>query len=131
MTDLRQRLIARLVDERVPSRLVYGQDEPVGFESQREWAEHVADALLSLPGIAIVELPEQMTDRSVVAESIRNQPMWALNGAWASINDEGEIELEADGQMLCGALASPQDARDLAAVLLAAANAAEQETRDA
>lgn len=85
----------------------------------------VADVLLSVPGIAVVELPQLMEDLSGVAESIRNQPMWALNDAWATVTDEGEIELEADGQELYGTLGTARDARDLAAVLLAAADEAE------
>ncbi|RAV17485.1 hypothetical protein DQP57_00210 [Mycobacterium colombiense] len=34
---------------------MYGSDEPVGFRSLCEWSESVADVLLSLPGIAILD----------------------------------------------------------------------------
>lgn len=81
--------------------------------------------------VAVVEMPPLMEDRSVVAESIREQPMWARNDAWAAVNDEDRIEFEADGQNIYGTLATARDARDLAAVLLAAADAVEQAEADA
>lgn len=98
-----------------------------GYDNGQQYGKLAADILAALKAerIAAVELPELMGDRSVVAESIRNQPMWALNDAWAAVNEDGEIELEADGQDLYGTLGTARDARDLAAVLLAAANEAE------
>lgn len=86
----------------------------------------VADVLLSLPGIAIVELPPMMEDRSNVAVSIRCQPMWTAGDAWVTVNPDSSIEFEADEQYAYGTLRSPEAARTLAAALLAAANAAEQ-----
>jgi len=90
----------------------------------RVWADHMVDVLLSLEGVAIVALPEQMVDRSNVAESIKDRPMWEVGGAWTSLTDNaGEIEFEADDQNANGCLNSPAEARAFAAVLLAAAEA--------
>lgn len=92
----------------------------------RVWADHMADVLLSLEGVAIVALPTLMVDRSNVAESIKDRPMWEVGGAWTSLTDNaGEIEFEADSQNACGCLNSPAEARAFAAALLAAADAAE------
>lgn len=92
----------------------------------RVWADHMVDVLLSLEGVAIVALPEQMVDRSNVAESIKDRPMWEVGGAWTSLTDNaGEIEFEADDQNANGCLNSPAEARAFAAALLAAADAAE------
>lgn len=55
MTDIRTRLAEALYGGWVPSTVVYGSDEPVGFDSPWQWAKHVSDVLLSLPGIAIVD----------------------------------------------------------------------------
>ena len=80
-------------------------------------------------GVAIVALPTLMVDRSNVAESIKDRPMWEVGGAWTSLTDNaGEIEFEADNQNACGCLNSPAEARALAAVLLAASAAAEAVT---
>lgn len=96
------------------------------FFTMREVYNHIADVLLSLDGIAIVTLPKQMTDRSNVAEPIRDRPMWQVGDAWTCILRTGEIELEADGQAINGAITSAMEARALAAALLAAAAAAEK-----
>jgi hypothetical protein len=114
MSDIRSRLADAL-----------SRSDMTGILLPRD-AHELATHLLSLPGIAITALPDLMGDRSVVAESIRDQPMWAVNDAWTTISDEGEIELEADGQMLYGSLKSAQNARDLAAALLAAAVQAQE-----
>ena len=94
------------------------------FHNFRCHEDHVAEVLLSLEGVAIVALPALMVDRSNVAESIKDRPMWEVGGAWTSLTDNaGEIEFEADNQNACGCLNSPAEARALAAVLLAAAEA--------
>lgn len=62
MPDLRTVLTETLASEWVPSRVVYGTDQPDGFESHYDWAAHVADALLGLPGVAVTQLPEAQAD---------------------------------------------------------------------
>lgn len=116
MTDIRTRLADTLAEFMPESD--GGQDGSLNLR--------IADALLSLPGIAIIELPELMGDRSHVADSIRNQAMWTTGDSWATLNPDTTVEFESDGQKVYGTLAGPADARTLAAVLLAAANAAEQ-----
>lgn len=89
---------------------------------------HVADRILAIPGIAVVELPGYMTDRSNVHESIRHQPMWEKGQAWATIQeggpDEGLVyfEIGSSGYGTVDAV----EARDLAAALLAAADRADR-----
>lgn len=59
MSDNVKAILARvLADEWVPSRVVYGSDEPEGFSSHHAWAEYVADVILALPGVAVTQLPE-------------------------------------------------------------------------
>ncbi|AEJ95389.1 hypothetical protein FDI61_gp007 [Mycobacterium phage Marvin] len=41
-----------------------GEDERIA----KAHAAHVVDALLSLPGVAVIQLPDEMTDRTNVAE---------------------------------------------------------------
>ncbi|QNN98911.1 hypothetical protein PBI_MOVA_78 [Mycobacterium phage Mova] len=65
--------------------------------------EILADALLSLPGVAVIQLPDEMTDRTNVAEKIRRQPMWEHQGSWATVEGD-EVEFEADNQMVCGVI---------------------------
>lgn len=85
---------------------------------QSEWANHLADVLLSLPGIAIVELPEA-------------RPDWHGGlSAWPAGGRDGQVTIrKTDGRIgatsVSNPLASPRDARTYAAALLAAANAAE------
>ena len=88
----------------------------------------VADTLaeaVAAAGLAVIQLPEQMTDRSNVAEGLRHLPMWEVDGAWTCLGET--IEYEADGQSTYGVI-GPEAARGLAAALLAAANAAEAVT---
>lgn len=83
---------------------------------------HVASVIAALPDIAIVPIPtEQMTDRSYVADSIQDRPMWLVGDSWSCINEHG-VEFETDSQNAYGTV--PVDGiADLAAVLLAAARA--------
>ncbi|PJE24756.1 MAG: hypothetical protein CK431_04485 [Mycobacterium sp.] len=123
MSDVRDRLAAALYEHR------HLRDDDcavtcacgAGLFTVRAHARHVADALLSLDQVAIVQLPEQMSDRETVTESIREFPMWQVGDAWACAIATGEIEIEADGQDLCGHLINGAAAHDLAAALLAAA----------
>lgn len=113
MTDIRQRLTDALRHQWVPSHVVYGSDEPVGFSSEQEWAEHVADVLLSLPDIAIVELPEP--DEGETRE-------------WST--DSWYVWLDRGNRVTVSNRAHLTEPRALAAALLAAADAAEREARD-
>jgi hypothetical protein len=70
MTDIRARLADALRDQWTPSTVVYGTDEPVGFYSPEDWAHHVADVLLSLPGIAIVEVLNLSSDRERILSTL-------------------------------------------------------------
>lgn len=99
MTDIRTRLVGALREKLAA----------ICDSDYARWADHFADVLLSLPGIAIVELPEPIGDRSNVTDAIKN-PRWTC-----TINPDSSIEFEG----------SPEEARALAATLLAAANAAE------
>lgn len=132
MSDIRAKLVALLYEhqEDATVNLDSGSDEcRCGEQGTQGWREHFADVLLSLEGVAIVALPALMVDRSNVAESIKDRPMWEVGGAWTSLTDNaGEIEFEADKQNAYGCLNSPAEARALAAVLLAASAAAEAVT---
>jgi len=97
--------------------------EPVNpsVTGDEEFAAHQAHMVLS-------RLPEQMADRSNVAEALRQQPMWEHGGAWSTIKD-GEVEFEADHQNLYGTI--PIGAALGLIAVLAAAVVSEGETRDA
>ncbi|ORB93976.1 hypothetical protein LAUMK4_05860 [Mycobacterium persicum] len=131
---LAEALLAHTGKRHVGSGAIFCTDGPGGLvhatsPTWREWAEHTANALLSLEGVAIVALPALMVDRSNVAESIKDRPMWEVGGSWTSLTDNaGEIEFETDNQNACGCLNTPDDARALAAALLAASDAAEAVT---
>lgn len=86
-------------------------------------AGHQLDALKSA-GYAVVELPKQMTDRSYVAECLRSLPMWTADTAWTCLREPDLIEFEGDNQNVYGDIGIAE-ARNLAAALLAAADAAE------
>jgi hypothetical protein len=66
-----------------------------------------------------------MTDRSNVAELIRDQPMWQVGESWATVDKDGDIEFETDRQLVYGNV-FPTEAKSLAAALLAAAMVAER-----
>lgn len=94
MTDLRAHLTDALALE--------FRDDPLSpCEITATFASHLADVLLRLPGIAIVELPEAHEDVRIYKRSI-----WILTNAL-----------------------TPGYAREIAAALLAAANAAESVTK--
>lgn len=86
-----------------------------------------ADAILALPGIAVVELPELMANREEVPQSIRHQSMWEQKYAWATIQDDGLIYFENGSDGVAYGMVNPAEARDLAATLLAAAECAERD----
>ena len=102
----------------------YGDGD--GDKKAQEWGAHAADVVLALPGVAVVGLPEQMTDRSNVADSVKDRPMWEVGGAWTSLASVGGIDFETTAvHGGYGTLETPDEARALAAALLAAANSAE------
>ncbi|MEN6545198.1 MAG: hypothetical protein ABFE07_04075 [Armatimonadia bacterium] len=70
MPDLRTVLTETLASEWVPSRVVYGTDQPDGFESHYDWAAHVADVLLGLPGVAVTQ-PAELADLEAEVDRLR------------------------------------------------------------
>lgn len=125
MPDLRTVLTetqrAEIRDAISAHRLWNGRCEACGAVSRRE-SDHMADVVIEtlagLPGVAVTQLPEQMTDRANVAEKIRDQPMWESDGSWAVIQD-GDVEFETDHQNVYGTIPLSA-APGLVAVLLAA-----------
>ena len=91
------------------------------------WHAHVATAILALPGIAVVELPELMANREEVPQSIRHQSMWEQRYAWATIQDDDGLIYFENGSGVAYGTVNPAEARDLAAALLAAADYAERD----
>ena len=77
-------------------------------------ATHLADAILAIPGVAVVELPEP-------AEAVRCWP--------ALVGGEPESVYLAQGEVIVsgGLRVYVDEARDLAAALLAAADYAERD----
>lgn len=97
--------------------------EALDVTTEEAHAAHQASVIAALPNIAIVHVPtEQMTDRSYVADSIQDRPMWLVGDSWSCISEHG-VEFETDSQNAYGTV--PVDGiADLAAVLLAAARVA-------
>lgn len=90
----------------------------------------VAVEALRDAGYAVVELPDEMTNRSDVVDSLRGLPMWTEGDAWACLREPSLIEFEADGQELHGEIPTHK-AVDLAAALLAAESRALKDMRAA
>jgi hypothetical protein len=82
---------------------------------------------LAIPGIAVVELPEPMTNREEVPQAIRHQSMWEQRYAWATIQGDGLIYFENGSGGSGYGEVDAAEARDLAAALLAAADYAERD----
>ncbi|MCA9843228.1 MAG: hypothetical protein KC491_01125 [Dehalococcoidia bacterium] len=83
------------------------------------WFDHMADAILAMPGIAVVELPEP-----VYGPDGGGQFGWdtAISTVTATPDEDGYWSVwDQDFQM------EPHEARDLAAALLAAAEYAERD----
>lgn len=129
--ELRER-IAAVQLEHVDGQLTNydtGREEcGCGRQGSATYREHLADAILALPGIAVVELPEPMTDLSNVATMLAKSPNFQVGDSWACLRPDGMVEFETAQQQHYG-IVGPQDARDLAAALLAAAEYAEKETK--
>lgn len=90
-------------------------------EGHRECYRRDADAILALPGIAVVELPEQTGHDGRVTE-------WKCGDTYVSADRYGigiSVGTAGDGTWASGTL-SVDEARDLAASLLAAIRAVER-----
>lgn len=119
MTDnLRDRII-RIQAEHIDGQLTNydaGREEcGCGRQGSATYREHLADAILAIPGVAVVELPEP-------AEAVRCWP--ALVGG-----EPESVYLAAQGEVIVsgGLRLYADEARDLAAALLAAADYAERD----
>lgn len=118
MSDLRARLADALQEPIL--REMWLIDDP-----DQGWAERVADVLLSLPGIAIVELPVPDSTRY---EGDEHAPMdrmaWGTGSKFAVSHWEyPEVQIAYDDEPF--EPISIRHARWFAAALLAAANAAD------
>lgn len=102
--ELRDRIAKAVLDKILA---MFAENDPVESASA-----YIADAILALPGIAVVELPEP--ERPRVGRYIWMDDLVTVNS--------GAIDL--DYQSI-----SATDARDLAAALLAAAEYTEKETK--
>jgi hypothetical protein len=114
MTDIRTRLADALKEHRSISRHtgVYCTCDGWKWSPQVDWFQHLADVLLSLPGIAIVELPDKSDE----------------DGYFITFHPDVSVAVpEGRIDWLDGSERSAFEARKLAAALLAAANAAEAE----
>jgi hypothetical protein len=125
VTDVRQCLTDALRDQWAPSTVVYGTDEPVGFNSSTDWARHVADVLLSLPGIAIIELPGADSTRYEGDEHEHEDRLaWICDPFAVSHWNYPGVQIYYEGESF--EPISIAYARTFAAAILAAANAAER-----
>lgn len=129
-TDIRAKLVALLYEhqEDAAFNLDLGRDEcRCGEQGTQGWREHFADVLLSLEGVAIVALPEPDDTGSGQGGEFdawwgrypdndpHHAPRWAGYDVWA---EHGKVHTSAIHEH------TPDQARALAAVLLAAADAA-------
>lgn len=121
MSDLRARLADALRKHRgFPAHCVCGWESKDGWKSTSEKHEHhLAGVLLSLPGIAIVELPEPNSSRRPAFDG-KDDDRWFT--PLGQVTRWGTLIQRSDG-----VTARPAEARAVAVALLAAANAAEQE----
>ena len=132
---LAEALLAHTGKRHVGSGAIFCTDGPGGLvhatsPTWREWAEHTANALLSLEGVAIVALPEPVGSRWPVDDdddfTVSTVELVRASNAFAATPrrhpgckvEWGSVELN-----LC-----TRDARALAAALLAAADVAEVAT---
>lgn len=100
----------------VRARLVDALQERGYFSAtdRKSAAEGIVDLLLSLPGIAIVEIPEPLPGR--VAGEL---PGWEVGPTVVQVDSYGRVLVD-------GSMFETSEARALAARLLAAANVAER-----
>lgn len=119
MSDLRARLADVLGDAFI--------NVPAGVNDDFSWANYLADVLLSLPGIAIVELPEPDSTRYEGDEHEHEDRLCWMPG------DDFEISVWQRAEIQrCGygwgdmEPISATEGRTIAAALLASADAAEQ-----
>lgn len=119
MTDTLRDRIVQVQAEHVEGQLTNydaaGREEcGCGHQGNATYREHLADAILALPGVAVVELPEP-------AQAVRCWP--------ALVGGEPESVYLAQGEVIVsgGLRVYVDEARDLAAALLAAADYAERD----
>lgn len=132
VTDTLRDRIVQVQAEHVEGQLTNydadGREEcGCGHQGNATYREHLADAILAIPGIAVVELPEQMVDREAVPQAIRHMPMWEQRHAWSTIQCDGLIYFENGSGGSGYGTVNAAEARDLAAALLAAADYAERD----
>lgn len=106
---------------------------PHDFRLGADLRKPAADVLAALRAdhrVAVLDLPEEMTEEEVHADGFvyhPDQPGWEAGGAWAAVSGSGDIYVEGAGQRSrYGDIYSPAAARDLARVLLAAADKLER-----
>jgi hypothetical protein len=78
LRDIPREITEVLNENWVPSRVVYGTDEPDGFSSVRGWAAHVAEAILAIPGIAVVEMPSMTLTAACVTGRSAHLQDWGV-----------------------------------------------------
>lgn len=128
MPDLRARLVALLYEhqEGATANLNLGRDEcRCGEQGMQGWREHFADVVLALPGVAVVELPEQT---NIPADWTLCKAAWPTGGPYGPVSlwPSPSRALDPDEIAMPGGDWIPVDeARALAAALLAAADATE------
>lgn len=120
LRDIPREITEVLNENWVPSRVVYGTDEPDGFSSVRGWAAHVAEAILAIPGIAVVELPEP-DHHEPATEDTNGYVEWRYPHGSIATTDDGTIMWER------WHITNPSKVRAAAAALLAAADHAERD----
>lgn len=121
MTDTLRDRIVQVQAEHVEGQLTNydaaGREEcGCGHQGNATYREHLADAILAIPGIAVVELPEPAR-----VGRFRCWPA-LVGGEPESIYRAGDEVVVSGGLRLYA-----DEARDLAAALLAAAEYAERE----
>lgn len=121
MTDTLRDRIVRVQAEHVEGQLTNydtGREEcGCGRQGSATYREHLADAILALPGIAVVELPGPDDGRDDWLDAVVRTGL--PKGCPRS------VDVELDPGTVIGL--SVEYARDLAAALLAAADYAERE----
>ena len=86
------------------------------------WFDHMADAILAMPGIAVVELPEP-DHHEPAADDVNGYVEWHYPHGSIAVTDDGTIMWER------WHIHDPSRIRAAAAALLAAAEYAEKETK--
>jgi len=91
VADLPDRIAEVLREQWVPSTVVYGTDEPVGFGSVRDWATHAAEAV-------IAALPEWVGEPPFTSEW--SEHMRSLLGRQVNITIDRDKPVTVRGTLL-------------------------------